>query len=300
MSDVRGSNSYPKVQTDETSRESTSHGNEKYPFQYYLEDIWKFDFHCIDWHWHPELEFVFVRKGTAVISAGNSKYILTQGNGIFINTQVIHRFESAESTIIPNIVFSPLLLASKESLIYQKYMQPILSSIDCQVFSPGIPWQKEILDILNSLFSLQEESDSCELQTIQFLLRIWQIMYENIDPISSGQKGITNIKDQARLEILLQYIHDHYQDTPTLEELTQLVSLSKSSILNLFHKYVHMTPIDYVLHYKLKKAAQLLDTTENTISCIAQSTGFNNEGYFCRKFKEIFKLTPSQYRKSRH
>ena len=188
MSDVRGSNSYPKVQTDETSRESTSHGNEKYPFQYYLEDIWKFDFHCIDWHWHPELEFVFVRKGTAVISAGNSKYILTQGNGIFINTQVIHRFESAESTIIPNIVFSPLLLASKESLIYQKYMQPILSSIDCQVFSPGIPWQKEILDILNSLFSLQEESDSCELQTIQFLLRIWQIMYENIDPISSGQK----------------------------------------------------------------------------------------------------------------
>lgn len=44
MSDVRGSNSYPKVQTDETSRESTSHGNEKYPFQYYLENIWKFDF----------------------------------------------------------------------------------------------------------------------------------------------------------------------------------------------------------------------------------------------------------------
>ena len=48
------------------------------------------------------------------------------------------RFEAwvvAESTIIPNIVFSPLLLASKESLIYQKYMQPILSSIDAQVFT---------------------------------------------------------------------------------------------------------------------------------------------------------------------
>lgn len=300
MSDVRGSNSYPKIKTDETIRERISHGNEKYPFQYYLEDIWKFDFHCIDWHWHPELEFVSVRKGTAIISAGNNKYTLTPGNGIFINTQVIHRFESAASAIIPNIVFSPLLLASKESLIYQKYMQPILSSIDCQVFTPAIPWQKEILDILNSLFALQEKTDSCELQTIQFLFRIWQIMYENIDPVSSDQKGIADIKDQARLQIILQYIHENYQNSLTLEELTHLVSLSKSSILNLFHDYVHMTPIEYVLHYKLKRAAQLLDTTENTISYIAQCTGFNNEGYFCRKFKEIFNMTPSQYRKSRH
>lgn len=294
-------NSYPRIITDETIRERVSHGDEKYPFAFYLEDIWQFDFHCIDWHWHPELEFVYIEKGCATIFAGNHRYTLTAGNSIFINTQVIHRFESTESALIPNIVFSPLLLAPKESLIYQKYIQPILSSsIDCQIFAPDIRWQKEISDILNSVFLLQVEGNPCELQTVQLLLRLWQIMYENMKTFSAEQSNKTDIQDQARLQIMLQYIHENYRKNITLENLTQVISLSKSSILNIFNNYVHMSPIDYVIHYKLKQAAQLLDTTENTISSIAQNTGFDNTGYFCRKFKDVFELTPSQYRKSKH
>ena len=300
MMNIEGRNSYPRIRTDETIRENVSHGDENYPFQYYFEDIWQFDFHCIDWHWHPELEFVYIEKGTATILVGNNKFMLSPGKGIFINTQVIHRFESSESTLIPNIVFSPLLLASKESLIYQKYIQPLLSTIDYQVFTQEIPWQKEIIDILNSIFLLQKKTASCELQTVRLLLELWQIMFENINAVSFNQKSSSAIKDQARLQIMLQYIHKNYQNNLTLEDLSHLVSLSKSSVLNLFNEYVRMSPIDYVLHYKLKLAAHLLDTTENTISYIAGSTGFNNVGFFCRKFKEVFKLTSSQYRKSEH
>ena len=50
-----------RITTDETLRETASHGSEEYPFSYYYEDIWDFDFHCIDWHWHPEVEFVYIQ-----------------------------------------------------------------------------------------------------------------------------------------------------------------------------------------------------------------------------------------------
>ena len=43
---------YFKITTDETLRETVQHGSERYPFAYYPEDIWQFDFHRIDWHWH--------------------------------------------------------------------------------------------------------------------------------------------------------------------------------------------------------------------------------------------------------
>ncbi len=291
-----GNNSYPKIKTDETLRENASHGNDKYPFQYYLEDIWQFDFHCVDWHWHSELEFVYIKNGVATIYVGNTKLILTSGNGIFINTKVIHRFESSASTIIPNIVFSPLLLSSKESLIYQKYIQPLLTATDFQVFSPEVAWQKEVLKDLIELFSIQEETEPSELQTVQLLFKIWQLLFDNTNTISTTRNNTTDIKDQARLQIILQYIHENYASNLTLEDLTQLVSLSKSSVLNLFNTYIHESPIDYVLHYRLKKAAHLLLTTENSISYIAQNTGFNNVTYFCRKFKKIFQLTPGQYR----
>ena len=54
-----------RITTDETLRETASHGSEEYPFSYYYEDIWDFDVHCIDWHWHPEVEFVYVQHGKA-------------------------------------------------------------------------------------------------------------------------------------------------------------------------------------------------------------------------------------------
>ena len=40
-----------KITTDETLRETIQHGNNRYPFAYYPDNIWKFDFHRIDWHW---------------------------------------------------------------------------------------------------------------------------------------------------------------------------------------------------------------------------------------------------------
>lgn len=129
---------YAKIITDETLRETISHGSEEYPFRYYYEDIWLFDLHCIDWHWHPEVEFVLVENGTADFFVGSSRYVLNTGEAIFINTQVIHRFESSESTIIPNMVFSPLLIAAENSLIYRKYIKPVLmSSVECLIISPG-------------------------------------------------------------------------------------------------------------------------------------------------------------------
>lgn len=97
---------YDRIRTDESLRETVRHGNEEYPFQYYLEDIWLFDFHCIDWHWHPEVELVYVKKGMADFYIGCDRHTLGAGTGIFINTQVIHRFESGESTVIPNIFFA--------------------------------------------------------------------------------------------------------------------------------------------------------------------------------------------------
>ena len=98
--------------TDENFHESISHGNQSFPFSYYYEDIWSFDFHCIDWHWHHEVEFVTVLSGTAFCLIGDERIELPQGSSIFINSGILHRFEAHESTIIPNIVFSPSVFIS--------------------------------------------------------------------------------------------------------------------------------------------------------------------------------------------
>ena len=295
---MKADNNYGRIRTDETLRETACHGSDEYPFKYYNEDIWLFDFHCIDWHWHSEVEFVFIEKGTAEFLVGSGRRVLTEGTGIFINSQVIHRFEASESVIIPNIVFSPSLLSAEDSLIYRKYIQPLLdSSVECLIFSPEVPWQKDVLKNLLSVFDVQETESSSEIKTVELLLKIWETVYENANISESIPAAKATAHTQAQLQIMMQYIHKNYSEHITLADIAQTVSVSKSSALNIFNKYLRISPVSYLINYRLKRAAKLLASTDNSIYSIASNTGFENAGYFCRSFKELFGVTPSEYRK---
>lgn len=297
---MEAGDNYFKIKTDETLRETVSHGSEEYPFKYYKEDIWLFDFHCVDWHWHSEVEFVFIEKGTAEFLVGSERYVLGSGTGIFVNSQVIHRFESSESAVIPNIVFAPSLLAPPESLIYRKYIQPLLdSSIECLVFSPDVSWQNDVLNALLSVFDVQEEESACEIKTAELLLRIWGVIYENARVSEKIFSAGASARTQAQLQIMMQYIHKNFSRKISLEEIARTVSVSKSSALNIFNKYLHISPVSYLVNYRLKRAAGLLIATDGSVCSIAGDTGFENMGYFCRRFKELFSMTPGQYRKAK-
>lgn len=291
-------NEYSKTITDQTLREVVNHGSEEYPFQYYYEDIWDFDLHCIDWHWHPEVEFVFVEKGTAIIFIGSEIYTLHAGSGIFINTRVIHRFEAKESTIIPNIVFLPTLLAAHDSLIFRKYIKPVLdSSVECIILSSENKIQKEIIDVLVSVFSIQNSKKNSEIITVELIIRLWRIMFDNISLTDKENISEKSIQIRGRLQIMMHYIQRNYRYRITLDDIAQTVSMSKSSVLNIFKEYLHTSPVSYLINYRLRQATKLLSNTEDSIASIANETGFEDAGYFCRKFKNLFGMTPNEYRK---
>lgn len=288
----------PKIATDETLRETVRHGDGSYPFAYYLEDVWQFDFHRIDWHWHHELEFVAVTEGTVLCLVGQDQIQLSKGCGLFVNSGILHRFESRASALIPNIVFSPSLLAPEKSLIYQNYVLPVLrSSAGYQVFDPGTDWQNQALQLLAEIFALQELGENQELQTVQLLLRLWELLFRNLDltPIPPELRHLNH--QQAKLQTMMQYVHDHYAQELTLEEIAASASISKSSALHIFQSCIHTSPVAYLIQYRLKQAASQLCTTEKSISSIAEETGFASPGYFCRRFRQAYGITPNRYRR---
>ncbi len=289
-----------KITTDETLRETVRHGNSSYPFAYYPEDIWQFDFHRVDWHWHHELEFLFVAKGTAICLVGTNKIKLHQGCGLFINSSILHRFEAQGSTFVPNIVFSPTLLAPESSLIYEKYISPVInSSIEYQIFNPHTAWQNHVLQLLSQVLALQETDENNELCTIQLLFKIWDIMTKHIDLASSSSDLYRFNHKQARLQTMMQYIHDHYTEEITLETIAASASISKSGALHIFQSGIHISPVAYLIQYRLAQAAEQLYTTQKSVSSIAEETGFASSGYFCRKFRQHYHMSPNEYRQKK-
>jgi len=63
-------------------------------------------------------------------------------------------------------------------------------------------------------------------------------------------------------------------------------------------KYV--SPVEYMINYRLKFGAALLTDTEKKILTIAEESGFKSSEYFCRSFKRLYQMTPNEYRKYRN
>lgn len=292
---------YNKIITDENLQETIQHGSSDYPFCFYYDNLALFDFHCIDWHWHEEFEFVYVENGSATFSVGEEEFELTKGYGIFINSKIIHRFyaKNHQLAIIPNFVLMPHLIAQTGSLLEKKYLYPLLhSSLNYLIFSPEDQGHRICLKTIREIINAQRMEQKRELTTVSLLYRLWNEMYDCIDMKILEHDSKTGSATQAKLHLMLHFIHANYQNSITLDDIAQSVSLSKSSVLNLFHKNLHTTPVSYLIHYRLRQAAKKLQYTELSIVQIAQDTGFDNAGYFCKSFRKYYQMTPGEYRKN--
>lgn len=290
--------SYNRILTDENLMETIQHGSNSYPFRFYYENLAMFDFHCIEWHWHTELEFVYMEFGTMDCWIGERQLSLSEGNGVFINSKILHRFYSSGEAVIPNFLCMPSFIAPQDSFLYGKYILPVISStLSFQVFCEEVPWQAAVLEMMRQIIAAQEGVSSGELLTASLMQKLWREIYENTDRECRKDYLIESASSQARLQLMMQYIHQNYPYDISLDDVAAHAGVSKSTVLNLFRKYLHVTPINYLINYRLNEAALLLSKTEKKINTISVETGFNNVDYFCRLFKRHYHVTPGEYRK---
>lgn len=289
---------YNKILTDENMMETIQHGSKEYPFHFYYDNLELFDFHCIEWHWHTEFEFVYVETGTVYFGISDKQFALSEGQGVFINSKILHRYFSQGNAIVPNFVLMPYFIAAQDSLIYQKYVLPIMASpMDYQIFSQDIPWQAEVLSLMREMMVAQEKASDVELVNSYLIQKIWHILYQNTDVEYMGKKENYSASSQARLQLMMQYIHQKFAYNISLSDIADQAKVSKSTALNLFQRYLGISPVTYLVNYRLQEAAKLLASTEKKVTVISKDTGFDSVDYFCKAFKKYYKLTPTEYRK---
>lgn len=290
-----------KIVTDDDLMELAKHGTNSYPFKCYFEKLSQFDFYCIEWHWHTEWEFVYVESGSMTLCVGERVLKLSEGNGIFINSKILHRFYSCDEAVIPNFLCRPSFIAPENSLIYQKYVWPIISSsLSCLLLEDAILWQREALEIMKEIFSAQGRGNGSELVTSALMQKLWLTIFENIDKTFITEQAGGSGAEQARLQLMMQFIHQNYSKDISLEEISRYAKISKSTVRNLFNRFLHIAPINYLISYRLKEAALLLKNTEKKITAVSCETGFRNVDHFCRAFKKNYNMTPTEYRKSKY
>ncbi|AHV98333.1 response regulator transcription factor [Paenibacillus sabinae] len=84
----------------------------------------------------------------------------------------------------------------------------------------------------------------------------------------------------------------------TRDEISNVVHLNPSYLSRLFRMKTGMSLSEYILQKRMERAAELLTTTKDNISQIANSLGYDNFSYFAKMFKKVYQVSPQEFRKA--
>ncbi|MFC0875610.1 two-component regulator propeller domain-containing protein [Saccharicrinis sp. FJH2] len=105
--------------------------------------------------------------------------------------------------------------------------------------------------------------------------------------------------DEELLQVIINTVNEHLNDSEfDVDKFAKEIGLSKSTLYRKMKSITGLSTNEFVQILRLKKAAQLLNETQMSISEIAYETGFSDPYYFSRAFKKNFNVSPKKYRES--
>ncbi len=255
----------------------------------------------VPWHWHEELEFVYVVSGAVTLTTTNQNLVFQKGEGFFINTNILCTMSTGEDgqpAVIDSHLFHPIFLGGHfKSIFFTKYLDPVLQNRHLELldFRRTDARQIKLLELLRRAALLWKQRDT-EFRIRNIFSEIWLLLLEDLRE-REIPSGSSNAVSRDRIQTMIAFIQQNYQEKLSLEDIARSASVSRSECLRCFRTCIHRTPFEYLLDYRIESAERLLRTTDASVLDIALSTGFSNGAYFGKMFKEARGIPPGLYRK---
>ncbi|EXG85365.1 DNA-binding domain-containing protein, AraC-type [Clostridium sp. ASBs410] len=259
------------------------------------------DFSKVPLHWHDEMEFIYVKKGTGLVSVDFIPYEVHGGDIIVVSPGKLHTIEKwkQESMEYENIIFDLNLLRSRHpDVCWESYLSPISrgqKNLPVHM-TKDIPLYSGIASCLDKIDQVRETfPEGYELLIKGKLMELFFLFWSN--EASSSSPPPRPKKELERTRQILKYVEQHYNRPLSIDEVSNACGMSQSHFMRFFKNTMGMPFTAYLNDYRLTMASRLLLFSEDSVLTIAGDTGFNNLSYFNRIFKEKFGITPREFRR---
>ena len=150
---------------------------------------------------------------------------------------------------------------------------------------------REIFKRIRKHYINPAKSEELMLQSLVLEL-VYKIGKENARRIKERSSANSLLIDSA-----IDYVKTHLTEDLSLEKVSKIMSLSPIHFHNTFKAATGKTLREFVEEQRIKKAANLLITTNDSLTKIAFECGFSSQSYFSYTFKRRMKKTPREYTK---
>lgn len=235
-------------------------------------------------HFHSYFELYYLEHGERYHMMNDDLYCIQSGEFILFAPYVMHHSYGEE-----NVTFKRILVYFTPDQIKD---QNILTALmqKSGAFKTDHRTSQAVHDLMDHILKEQTTPNLYSEEYMQSLLDQLIIEILRLDQ----QPAIP--ESNNRIGNVLNYIHEHYNDEISLEQLAQLSYISSYYLCREFKRVTNRTIVQYINTTRIMNAQRMIMETNRNFTEISQLTGFSSVTHFNRVFKQITGTTPSAYR----
>jgi AraC-like DNA-binding protein/quercetin dioxygenase-like cupin family protein len=256
---------------------------------------WKSENDRYFWHYHPEYEIVFVKKGSGKLHIGEHLKNYEEGELVFIGPD------------LPHTGFGYGVIGEHEEIVVQLrkdflgedfIQKPELQHIR-ELFErakQGLSFHGKARKLVAA--KLQKMLSLSHFERLVELLNIFHTLASTTEftVLNSTDKSFDfSHKDEDRINKVYEYVEHNFQQNLDIQAVADLTNLTIPSFCRYFKKITHITYTDFVNEYRINQACRLLFENK-PIADICFEVGFNNISHFNKTFKQLKGVSPREYK----
>lgn len=246
-------------------------------------------------HFHPFYEIYYLQEGTANYLIEGKLFHIKAGDIILIKPYVLHK------TLYPhNSNNTRYLISFNEAYFYYIPLEDRQWLLDMFNQScPIIQLESDInrkleRNLLSIRMDAKEKKKGYHFRIHSIVEQLLLMIKEKESMENSYTKNLTPIEEKI-LEVV-RYIHEHYEEVINLTSLAERFYMSSYYLAHKFRDITGFTVVEYIQLIRIKKAQQLLESTQERTIDICQKCGFGSISQFNRVFRKVCGTSPGKYR----
>ncbi|MDO4270087.1 MAG: AraC family transcriptional regulator [Eubacteriales bacterium] len=289
---------------DAARREKREHGTLAFPFQIYpaLDGSEADDSDFIPYHWHPELEIITVDAGRVSLTIADHIYEGTHGDVFFAAGEELHEIRAAgrENQFHSFVFAADFLQFARADQAEADLLAPLaegrLRFFTC--LREGEPGQGEVRALLAQIMrACLGRAHGYQLAVKAALLGIVAVCAEH--GLLEGRQIRPGADYKAgQLKRIVGYLGEHFAEPLTLPGVAAQFGLSPQYFSSFFRENFGRTLVQHINSLRIEQAARLLRETDLPVMEVGFNVGFDNFSYFIKRFRAVYGVSPSSYRKA--
>ncbi len=240
-------------------------------------------------HSHDFHELVLVKSGCGLHLTDGAVSHLSKGSIIYLPAEETHYFDRLDELCLTNVLFIPDNFGSKTVISFLQNVHR-LGEPQFRIGTGAMQEAENLLENIGREYAKADEYSQAmvELLFAQLIVLLWREKQHTATLSSHGD-------DKALA--LITYIDEHFDRQLDFAELAEKFCLSTRTMTRRVQEFTGLPPSSYLGRIRLCHASRLLTNSDDSITDIAFSCGFNDSNYFSSRFHQEIGVTPQQFRR---